>query len=170
MYEENSIYYPTIDISTHHSMVSRQYFCTIFCVSDGLKLTGIDRLSLFLDILVEPQSFGDADSTEVEYDAEHNSQEATCMGSASNTWCSPPQSWDSKGGTEVVSSTELPTNKISASFSLTPLFCRLKVLHLRVLWVDTTVISLNWNLRLLTPSLWLFISLKAKKQWQWWLV
>lgn len=162
------IYPPTL-----YSTVSRQYFCTIFCVSDGLKLTEIDRLSLFLDILVELWSFGDADSTEVEYDAEHNSQEATCMGSASNTWCSPPQSRDSKGGTEVVSSTiipELPANKISASFSLTPLFCRLKVLHPRVLWVDTTVISLNWNLRLLTPSLWLFISLKAKKQWEWWLV
>lgn len=126
----------------------------------------------FLDILVELWSFGDSDNTEVEYDAEHNSQEATCMGSASNTWCSPPQSWNSKGGTEVVSSTiipELPTNKISASWSLIPLFCRLKVLHPRVLWVDTKMISLNWNLRLLIPSLWLFKSLKAKKRWEWWL-
>lgn len=69
----------------------------------------------FLDILVELWSFGDSYNTEVEYDAEHNSQEATCMG------CSPPQSWDSKGGTDMVSSTiipKLPTHKISASFVL----------------------------------------------------
>lgn len=66
----------------------------------------------FLDILVELWSFGDSDNIEVEYDAEHNSQEVTRMG------CSPSQSWDSKGGIEVVSSTiipELPTHKISAS-------------------------------------------------------
>lgn len=165
-----------LDISPHNWYIHPLYiqwsqdsiFALFFYVSDGLKLTEIDQLSLFLDILIELWSFGEVD--EVEYDAEHNSQEATCMVSASNIWCSPPHSWNSRDWTEVVSSTiipVLPTNKISASFPLAPLLCRLKVLHPRVLWVDTTVNSLNWNLWLLTPSLWLFISLKAKKQWEW---
>lgn len=162
-----------LDLSSHYWYIHPLYIQWSQGNIFGLFFVSVMDSSLqkftdfpFLDILVELWSFGDSDNIEVEYDAEHNSQEVTCMG------CSPSQSWDSKGGTEVVSSTiipELPTHKISASWSLILLFCRLKVLHSRVLWVDTTMISLDWNLRLLTPLLWLFISLKAKKRWEWWL-